>query len=174
MLGSTFRVILSLLYLHLRGGTISAQSLYSVLSYVRTDAITHNIVVPTMSWIVAIVLAVLCKRMQQLSTMMRRASLHRGKNTTHKTCCLPGDHVLMPLYGPNNVRRAVQTYPTLLRYDSSITGQKKCWELLTLKFDCIQTLRNNSQQHTTKCNSLCKRTQHLTSNYVASVCWGLD
>ena len=45
--------------------------------------------------------------------------------------------------GPNNVGRAVRTDPTLLRYASAITEQKKCWELLAEKFDRFQTLRNN-------------------------------
>ena len=40
----------------------------------------------------------------------------------------------------------VQTDPTLLRYASAITEQKKCWELLAEKFDRFQTLRNNMQQ----------------------------
>ena len=34
---------------------------------------------------------VTCKQMQQLSTMLG-AAMHRGKDTTHKTCCLQGDH----------------------------------------------------------------------------------
>ena len=76
----------------------------------------------------------------------------------------------MRLRGPNNVRRAVQTDPTLLRYASAITEQKKCWELLAEKFDRFQTLRNNTQQHPTTCNRVCKRTQRLTSNNVGS-CW---
>ena len=75
--------------------------------------------------------------------------------------------------GPNNVGRAVQTDPTLLRYASAITEQKKCWELLAEKFDRFQTLRNNTQQHPTTCNRVCKRTQHVTSNNVGSVCTGL-
>ena len=52
----------------------------------------------------------------------------------------------MNVCGPNNVARAVQTDPTLLRYASAITEQKKCWELLAEKFDRFQTLRNNMQQ----------------------------
>ena len=74
----------------------------------------------------------------------------------------------MRLCGPNNVRSGVQTDPTLLRYASAITVQKKCWELLALKFDRFQTLRNNSHQHATTCNRVCKRTQHLSSNNVGS------
>ena len=34
---------------------------------------------------------VTCKQMQQLSTMLG-AAMHRGKDTTHKTCSLQGDH----------------------------------------------------------------------------------
>ena len=70
--------------------------------------------------------------------------------------------------GPNNVGRAVQTDPPLLRHASVITQQKKCWELLAEKFDRFQTLRNNAQQHPTTCNKVCKRTQHVTSNNVGS------
>ena len=58
---------------------------------------------------------------------------------------------VMSVRGPNNVGRAVQTDPTLLRYASAITEQKKCWELLAEKFDRFQTLRNNIQQHATGC-----------------------
>ena len=75
--------------------------------------------------------------------------------------------------GPNNVGRAVRTDPTLLRYASAITEQKTCWELLAEEFDQFQTLRNNTQQHTTTCNRVCKRTQHVTSNNVASFGRGL-
>ena len=52
----------------------------------------------------------------------------------------------MSVRRPNNDGRAVQTDPTLLRYASAITEQKKCWELLAEKFDRFQTLRSNSQQ----------------------------
>ena len=61
----------------------------------------------------------------------------------------------MSVRGPNNVGRAVQTDPTLLRYASAITEQKKCCELLAEKFDRFQTLMlnnpNNIQQHATEC-----------------------
>ena len=70
----------------------------------------------------------------------------------------------MALRGPNNVGRAVQTDPILLRYASAIREQRKCWELLAEKFDRFQTLRNNTQQHPTTCNKVWKRTQHVTSN----------
>ena len=80
----------------------------------------------------------------------------------------------MSVPGPINVGRAVQTDPTadptLLRYASAITKQKKCWELLTEKFDRFPTLRNNTQQYPTTCNRMCKRTQHVTFSNVGS-CW---
>ena len=77
---------------------------------------------------------------------------------------------VMSVRGLNNVGRAVQTDTTLLRYASAITEQKKCWELLAEKFDWFQTLHNNTKQHPTTCNRVCKRTQHVTSNNVGS-CW---
>ena len=49
---------------------------------VQTGATTPSIVAPTMLGVVACVLAV-CKRMQQLQTMLGPA-VHRGKNTSHK------------------------------------------------------------------------------------------
>ena len=76
----------------------------------------------------------------------------------------------MRVRGPNNVGRAVQAHPKLLRYASVITELKKCWEVLSQKFDQFQLLRNNSQQHATICNRVCKRTKHVTSNNVGS-CW---
>ena len=41
----------------------------------------------------------------------------------------------------------------------------------SLKFDRFQTLRNNSQQHATRCNRGCKQTQHVTSNRDVGSCW---
>ena len=57
--------------------------------------------------------------------------------------------ILARARGPNNVGRVVQTDPTLLRYASAITEQKKCWELLAEKFDrfiLYATTSNNMQQ----------------------------
>ena len=84
----------------------------------------------------------------------------------------------MSVRGPNNVGRAVQTDPTLLRYASVIMEQKKCWELLAEKFDRFQTLHNNTQQHPTNMqqgvqrNATCNIQQcwELLVNNVASVC----
>ena len=96
--------------------------------------------------VVAYVLAVVCKRMQQLPPMLGPA-VYRGRTQPISLCKL----CVMSVRGPNNVGRAVQTDPTLLRYASAITEQNKCWELLAEKFDRFQTLRSNTQQHATGC-----------------------
>ena len=50
----------------------------------QTDATTPNIVAPTMLGVVASMLAVVCERMQQLPTLLG-PTVHRGKDTTHKS-----------------------------------------------------------------------------------------
>ena len=131
----------------------------------QTDATTPNIVAPTMSGVVACVLAVVYKLMQQLPTMLGPA-VHRGKDTSHKSC----KPCVISVRGPNNVGRAVQTYPTLLRFFSAITERKKCWELFAEKFDQFQALHNTP--HPTTCNRVCKGTQHVTSNNInVGSCW---
>ena len=90
-----------------------------------------------MSEDVVFVLVLVCKRMQQLPTILGPA-VYRGKDTTHETF-LNTLILSWRLRGPNNVGRAVQTDPTLLRYASTITDQKKCWELFAQKFDLSQT-----------------------------------
>ena len=55
-----------------------------LLGCMQTDATTPNIVAPAMLGVVASVVAVVCKRMQQLPTMLG-PTLHRGKDTTHKS-----------------------------------------------------------------------------------------
>ena len=129
----------------------------------QTDAKTPNIVTPTMLGVVASVLAVVCKHCWDLQCVVERIQ--------PISLCKP---CVISVRGPHNVERAVQTDPTLLRYASAITEQKECWELLAQKFDRFQTLRNNTQQHPTTCNRVCKRTQHVTSNNVAPVCTGLE
>ena len=59
-------------------------SYQGVKGCVKTDATTPNIAGPTMLGVVACVLAVVCKRMQQLETMLGPA-VHRGKDTTHES-----------------------------------------------------------------------------------------
>ena len=130
-----------------------------------------------------------CKWTQQLPTLLRQQCWEllracwqwcaNGCNNS-KQCwdlqCIVGriqpislcKPCIMSMCGPNNVGRGVQTNPTLLRYASAITEQKKCWELLTEKFDWFQTLR--LQQDAATCNRLWKWTQHVTSINFGS-CW---
>ena len=77
----------------------------------------------------------------------------------------------MRVRGPNNVGRAVQADPTLLRYTLVITEQKKCWELLAEKFDQFQTLCNNMQQSVqTDATWNIQQYWELLANNVLSVC----
>ena len=113
-----------------------------------------------------------CKRTQQLPTLLRQQCWEllrpcwqwcaNGCNNSQQVWdlqCIVGriqpislcNPCVMSVRGPNNVGRAVQTDPTLLRYASAITKQKKCWELFPEKFDRFQTLRNNTEQHATGC-----------------------
>ena len=140
--------------------------------------------------VVACVLAAVCKRKQQLPTMLRQQCWEllracwqwcaNGCNNSQQCWdlrCIVGriqpislcKSCVMSVSGPNNVKRAVQTDPTLLRYASAIREQKKCWELLAEKFDLFQTLLNNTQQDPTTCNTVCKRTQHVIS--IVGSCW---
>ena len=80
-----------------------------VLGWVQTGATTPNIVAPTMLGVVACVLAVVCKRMQQLPTSLGPA-VHRGKNTTHRSLWSLRNECAWPLQ--YNGGRTVQTQPS--------------------------------------------------------------
>ena len=78
---------------------------------------------------------------------------------------------VMYVHVPNNVGKAVQTDPTLLRYASAITEQirmlKSCWPCLKVK----KLVSNFAQQlPTTRNNRVCKRMHTVKSNNVGS-CW---
>ena len=64
--------------------TSCENALIEVYSYMQTDATTSNIAGPIMLGVVASVLALFCKRVQQLPTILGPA-VHRGKDTTHKS-----------------------------------------------------------------------------------------
>ena len=116
-------------------------------SYVQTDAATPNIVGPTTLRVVASVLVVLCKRMQQLPTMLGPA-VHCGKDTTQTMCnaglwpeqcwksCANGSNIVALRFGDHGTRNF-----------------GSCWFKSLTGF-------NNSQQHATTFNRVCKRT-HL-------------
>ena len=61
----------------------------SFFKLLQMDKTTENVVRPRMLGVVACVLAVVCKRMQQLPTLLGPA-VNCGKDTTHKTFL---DHV---------------------------------------------------------------------------------
>ena len=126
--------------------------------------------------VVASLLAVVCKRMQQLPIMLGPA-VHDGKDTTHKTLKTMCNARAWPQQCLKELGKRIQH---CYACTSAITERKKCWELLAEKFNRFQTLRNNSQQYATTCNSVRKRTHaqhhgHLTislkllANNVASV-----
>ena len=64
-------------------------------------------------------------------------------------------------FRPPTIRLQATQLPTLL--------VQQCWDLLRPCWQWCVNGCNNSQQHET-CNRVCKRTQHVTSNNVASVC----
>ena len=124
----------------------------SFFKLLQMDKTTANVVGPRTLGVVASVLAVVCKRMQQLPTLLGPA-VNCGKDTTLRLC----RPCVMCMQGPNS--RALQMDLTLLRYASAITEQKKKnRELLVQKFDQFQTLRNNFQQRATTCNRVCRGT----------------
>ena len=123
-------------------------------SFVQTDATTPNIVGPATLGVVASVLVVLCKRMQQLPTMLGPA-VHCGKDTTQKTLktletmcnagswleqcwksCANGSNIVARRFGDHGTRNF-----------------GSCWFKSLTGF-------NNSQQHATTFNRVCKQT-HL-------------
>ena len=108
------------------------------------DTTTPNIVGPTMMGFVASMFIVECKQIQQLPTMLGSEEI-KGRIQAIRLC----RPRIMHVHSPNNNGRAVQKDTTLLLYASAIMEQEKLWELLVPKFDCFQTLHNNSQQHAT-------------------------
>ena len=78
--------MLLLLLLHVSEATTKVvwSNFFLPLGCVQTDATTPNIVAPKMLGVVACMLAVVCKRMQQLPTMLGPA-VHLGRDTTHKS-----------------------------------------------------------------------------------------
>ena len=51
---------------------------------------------------------------------------------------------------------------------------RSCWLKSLTGFKLRSTTPNITQPHATTCNRVCRRTQHVTSNNVASVCTGID
>ena len=81
---------------------------------------------------------------------------------------------VMSVRGPNNVGRAVQTNPTLLRYASAKWNAGSCWVKSLAGFKLCAITRNNMQQ-CVQTDATCNIQQcwKLLANNVASVCTGL-
>ena len=118
-------------------------------------------------------LLTLCKRMQQLPTMLGPA-VHHGKDTAHKTLeTMCNAHVC-----PQQCWKAVQTDPTLLRYASAITEQirmlRSCWLKSLTCFKLCSTTHNNLQQGVqTDAHCEIQQCWELLANNVACICLGL-
>ena len=67
------------------------------------------------------------------------------------------------------LRTRTRFRPPTIRLHCRLHSSQHCWDLLRPCWQWCANGCNNSQQHET-CNRVCKRTQHVTSNNVASVC----
>ena len=140
-----------------------------------------------------------CKRTQQLPTLLRQQcwELFRtcwqwcayGCNNSQQCWdlqCIVGriqpislcNSCVMSVRGPNNVGRAVQTDPTLLRHASAMTVQEyrygSCWLNSLTGFKLCATTFNNMQQNVqTDATCNIQKCWELLANNVASVCTGL-
>ena len=91
-----------------------------MLGCVQTGATTPNIVALTMLGVVACVLAVVCKRMQQPPTSLGPA-VHRGKNTTRRSLQSMRNERAWPLQCWKN--RANGSNIVALRFGDHITKE---------------------------------------------------
>ena len=131
-----------------------------ILSYVQKDATTPNTVGPTMSMV--------CKRMQQLPTIFGPA-VHRGKDSTHETV-LNTLILSWRVRGANNVGRAVQTLCKRIQHCCATPRRSRNKRNVG---SCSLKSLTRFKLRATACKRVCKRTQHVTPNNVASVCTGL-
>ena len=118
-------------------------SYWERLVYRQKNETTPNFVGPTMLRVVSFVLAVVCKRMQQLPTMLGAAVHRRGKDTDHKTS--------MRVSGPNNIGRA-------MHYASNIVGIRfgdhRTKEILRVVSSKVLLVSNFAQQLPTTRNNM--------------------
>ena len=88
----------------------------SFFKLLQMEKTTANVVGPRTLGVVASVLAVVCKRVQRLPTLLGPA-VNCGKDATLRLC----RSCVMCMHGPNS--RAVQMDSTLLHYASVITEE---------------------------------------------------
>ena len=141
----------------------------SSLGFVQKDATTPNIVATTMFGVVAPCWQ-WCTNRCNNSQQCWDPQCIVGRIQPISLC----KPCVMNTRGAKNVGRAVQTDPTLLRYASAITEQKKCWELLAEKFDrfILYATTSNNMQQGVQTDATCNIQQcwELLVNNVASVC----
>ena len=153
----------------------------------QRDATTPNIVGSAIFGIVVSMLAVVCKGMQQLPTLLGRQCLEllylcwqwyaKGCNNSQHCwvsnvwnyCVHAGSGVQRDATTPNSIWTCSASWKGLLRpIRPLLVSKKKCWGLLVQEFYRFQTLRNNSQQHATT------YIWELFTNNVVSVCMWLN
>ena len=146
------------------------------VSFVQTDATTPNIVAPTMLRVVTCMLAVVCKRMQQLPTMLG-AALHRGKDTTHKSLVTMRNERARP----QKCWKSCANGSNFIALRFGDHGRKEMLGVVGWK---VWPVSNFAQQHATTSNNMQQGVQtdpkcniqqcwELLANNVASVCAGL-
>ena len=113
--------------------------------------------------VVTSALAVLCKQIQQLPTMLGPA-VHRGKDTSPKTLEIMCNARAWPQQcwrscAINGIQHCCATLRRSRNKRNVESGWLRSW-----------AGSNFAQQHATTCNRVCKRTQHVTSNNFES-CW---
>ena len=101
----------------------------------ETDATAPN----TVLGVVVSMLAVMCKRMQQLPAMLEQC---------WPIMCDPSHKVIALL----TVSKVTTCDASTLCYALATMEQNKCWELLAQRFNRFETFHNNSQQYATTCN----------------------
>ena len=137
---------------YLQGGQINYRDRHShphdILSYVQTDATTLNIVGPTIVGVVTSVLAVVCKRMQQLPTMLEHA-VHLGKDSTHKNMETMCNVLAWPQQCLKSCANGYKICCAPLRWSRNKRSEGSCWPKRLTGFKPCSTTPNKTQQHAT-------------------------
>ena len=114
----------------------------------QTDATTPNIVGPTIVGVVTSVLAVVCKRMQQLPTMLEHA-VHLGKDSTHKNMETMCNVLAWPQQCLKSCANGYKICCAPLRWSRNKRSEGSCWPKRLTGFKPCSTTPNKTQQHVT-------------------------
>ena len=114
------------------------------------DATTPNIVGSTMIRVVAPVLAVVCKRMQYLPTMLA-PTVQREKDTTHKTF----ETMFIARAWPQQCRKSCANGSNIVALRFGDHGIKEMLEVVGLKVSPVSKLcaTTRRKQHATGCSN---------------------